>query len=470
MRGAFNMTFRLSYLVLLCCAACGGGAATLGSGADPATGDGDAATTPIEGDGDADPPSEEPDEGTPTGLPCAVQRILEQYCQGCHGAVLSGGAPMRLVTLDDLRAPSVTMPGLPVYRAVAARVADPEKPMPPRPYEALSESDVQVLAAFAAAGAPTSGDTCEGGDAGPPDSAQPTFKCNGPGETGFDFLAHGPTANSKFPVSTGAESYHCFRFRAPWTSDGAQGVAFEPVVDDTRVLHHWLLYAEEEASGPDGTVVECDAAHPNATLLAGWAPGAQGLVMPSDVGLKLPTGPNAGLVLELHYNNLANHQGVTDASGVRVCTVDTPRKHTAGVHWLGTQGIVLGPGRGTVTGTCRPITQEPVHVIAQWPHMHTLGRHMKVELTRAAGGTELMHDAPFSFNNQVPDLRPFTIQPGDVIRTSCTYENDTGRLVTLGENTGDEMCFDFVTAYPIGGLVSALQLGVSQGMCIEPLF
>ena len=269
-------------------------------------------------------------------------------------------------------------------------------------------------------------------------------------------------------MPVGEESYRCFRFRPPWPGQ-AQALAVSPVVDDARVLHHWLLYAEENASGEDGSEVECSAAHPTAELLAGWAPGAQGLIMPADVGLKLPSAPSGGLVLEVHYNNLANHDNARDQSGVRICATDRPRKHTAGVHWLGALGLVLGAGQSTPMGSCRPQNQEPVHIISQWPHMHTLGRHMKVEVSRASGGIEVIHDAPFSFHNQVSDLTPVTIQPGDVIRTYCTFENDTGKLVTLGENTGDEMSFNFVTAYPLGALVSALPIGVSQNTCIEPL-
>ena len=382
---------------------------------------------------------------------------------------------MPLVTLADLRAKGpeggdAEDPDEPVYEAVAEVVADPYERMPPRPLDALEPAEIQVLQAFAAAGAPESSERCAD-DGSVPDGAYdpPSFACDGEGQEPYDLLAHGAGPDGKFAVQKGAESYHCFRFRPSWLKGETKAIAVEPVVDDGRVLHHWLLYAEDSASGPDGSEVECSAAHPNAELLAGWAPGAQGLVMPDDVGLKLPTAEGGGLVLEVHYNNLANHENARDASGARICVTERPRKYTAGVHWLGTVGLVLGPGQSTPMGTCRPQNQEPVHIISQWPHMHNLGRHMRVEVSRASGGIEVLHDAPFSFHNQVSNLTPVTIQPGDVLRTYCTFQNDTGKLVTLGENTGDEMCFNFVTAYPLGALVSALPIGVSKNTCIEPL-
>ena len=41
------------------------------------------------------------------------------------------------------------------------------------------------------------------------------------------------------------------------------------------------------------------------------------------------------------------------------------------------------------------------------------------------------------------------VEPGDVLRTTCTYDNDGDVAVTVGEGTGDEMCFNFALVYPI---------------------
>ena len=45
-----------------------------------------------------------------------------------------------------------------------------------------------------------------------------------------------------------------------------------------------------------------------------------------------------------------------------------------------------------------------------------------------------------------------TFNPGDSVRTTCTYDNPGSIPVTFGENTENEMCFDFVLAYPIDAL------------------
>jgi hypothetical protein len=41
------------------------------------------------------------------GLPCEVQTILVKYCDSCHGAPPSGGAPRSLVTYADLTKPDL---------------------------------------------------------------------------------------------------------------------------------------------------------------------------------------------------------------------------------------------------------------------------------------------------------------------------------------------------------------------------
>lgn len=44
------------------------------------------------------------------------------------------------------------------------------------------------------------------------------------------------------------------------------------------------------------------------------------------------------------------------------------------------------------------------------------------------------------------------LQTGDRVTTTCTYQNNTSKTVTFGENTGNEMCFNLVVYYPMGGM------------------
>jgi len=211
----------------------------------------------------------------------------------------------------------------------------------------------------------------------------------------------------------------------------------------------WLLYGDSNGTGPDGQVGGSGCSGSDGTLLAGWAPGNTERVLPSDVGLLMPSGPSAYLSLEIHYNNTANYPDALDASGVEFCMTKKFRPKTAGVHWLGSNGILLAP-RATqdVVGTCDPVTKEPIHILSIWPHMHQLGTHMTMVLNRAGGAKMTMHDAPFSFDDQRAYAVDLTVNDGDTITSTCRFNNTTSLPVTFGPNTENEMCYNFVTAWP----------------------
>jgi hypothetical protein len=94
-----------------------------------------------------------------------------------------------------------------------------------------------------------------------------------------------------------------------------------------------------------------------------------------------------------------------------------------------------------------------VFLISESPHAHKLATHMKLVLKR--GGEEIkLHDGAFAFDGQVANYfdKPVELKSGDQVTTTCHYKNDTNQTVRFGENTGNEMCFNFVTYYPMGAL------------------
>src|SRR5512140_3185561 len=63
------------------------------------------------------------------GLPCDVDAILAANCQSCHGATPQYGAPMALVTYQDLLRPAVSDKSRKVYELVGQRIHDKVHPM-----------------------------------------------------------------------------------------------------------------------------------------------------------------------------------------------------------------------------------------------------------------------------------------------------------------------------------------------------
>lgn len=414
----------------------GGSTSTLPSSAGSAS-IGGAATLPSNGgsssslgtSGAANNPA-----STSDGLSCDVRTILKKSCSTCHGATAQFGAPFSLTTAADLREHGAK---------ILQRIADDQRPMPPEPNPRLTTDERAVLTQYINAGAPTSScaDTSMP-STGPVD--MPTTPTD-PNVTCYKIVARASAANDKYMVPTTPDLYECFNYAPPWGNKKVQLVSTRPIVDNAKVLHHWLLY-NSDAAVTDGSHSDCVGAHPNSSLVAGWAPGGQSFTAPSDVGVQVASG---GFTLETHFNNKEG-EGQLDSSGVEVCVTEKMRPKEAGMHWLGTQNL----NKQMASGTCYPTNTGDVTILQSTPHMHLQGRHMTTVINRAGGGTEMLLDKPFDFQTQVSYPTPAVIHKGDTLTTTCTFATPT----PFGERTNDEMCYNFVLAYPAGALAQGIQI------------
>jgi hypothetical protein len=411
-------------------------------------------------DGAAPPGSSTPGAGGGSGasgaLPCDVERVLQQRCQSCHQRPPLFGAPMPLLTWSDTQAPALSGQGA-VRQMMKSKIENGLMPPPSTPSGPLSAAEKATLVAWLEAGTPmgtqacsATGDGGAGGDA--PNRAQPEPL---PCKPEFEFRASGAGPTEPFPVPLVNDTYRCFSFQVPFT-DAEQAVAWAPIIDDARVVHHWILYGHRNTIQPVG------CGDTGRVFLMGWAPGGRNGIMPPDVGLELPN-PGSWLTLEVHYNNTAKHTDARDRSGVAVCTTKTPRPKEAGVVTLGSVGIAIPPGADNfpvvsdVPGTLTQMLPDTLHVLWTSPHMHTNGQTFKTEITRAGKTSMLVDVTKWDFANQTAFARdPETtlIQAGDSLRTTCTFRNPTSTIIRFGEKTENEMCFNFVVAYPITRLAN----------------
>jgi hypothetical protein len=442
---------------------------------------------------------------------CAVEAILEDNCQNCHNQDLLFGAPMPLITHADLMA-STPFDGRPAYLASLDRVRATVNPMPPPPNEQLSAADIATLQAWVDAGTPSGNCDVPTSGAGGTSNAGGSPSVGGTSSTGgapsvggapstggnpndypadcvdcgdyactdgtpIAFRAHqNPVPGDTEPFDAGTvgasgdpNSYECFYFKIPWSST-AQLIGHRPIIDNKRVMHHWLLYASDTPPldlQDGGRRSRCQfQPDANRVLLAGWAPGTPGTNMPPNVGQALPRSSNAFVTLEIHYFNTQPGVEALDRSGVEVCLTDTPRQHEAAMHWLGTENISIPPmGQATAGDTCTPNQGQAATILRVWPHMHLTGTHAKLELIRSNGARETLHDRAFSFDNQAMyELdQPVVVNPGDHLDTRCTFENPEARTINFGEGSDEEMCYMFTLAYPAGALHNG------RDGCLQPL-
>jgi cytochrome c551/c552 len=366
-----------------------------------------------------------------------VKRTLDSNCVACHNEQKTAGAPMSLKTYADTQAPALSDPSKKVFQVMGVRVHDTKSPMPPQ--TKLTDAQLKGIDGWIAAQAPAGADpTCAANAAPetPTDGWEWPTNC----DATYKLLSHGDGGtDSPFSVQAGQEVHPQVALTAPWGSEPVQMIAWRAITDNPKVLHHWILYGAGREH------------------LVGWAPGKDhNAPLPPEVGLDLPGG---SFTLDMHYNNLQGSGTEQDHSGVEVCVLKKEhfRAKTAGVYTRFTTLAINIPAHATnfdVTATCNVTMSQPVTLLTASPHAHTLANHMKFTVQRASGETELMHEGPFSFDEQGSyELKtPLDLKEGDKVITTCTYSNPTDKTITFGENTGNEMCFNFAVYYPLNAL------------------
>jgi hypothetical protein len=95
---------------------------------------------------------------------------------------------------------------------------------------------------------------------------------------------------------------------------------------------------------------------------------------------------------------------------------------------------------------------DPIHIFTLWPHMHSYGRGMRSVVTRVDGTEEEVFKKPFDFNYQITYDIGIDLRPGDVITSTCTFENTSNASVAFGPSSTPEMCYQFAYSYPAGAL------------------
>ena len=419
--------------------------------------------------GSSSNPQLRPDAVPPTSaaLPCGVAKIVSTKCQTCHGPSPIGGAPMSLVTQNDFTAQLKslkTVPGetMQVAKLVKMRANDASRPMPPSGL--LPDDERATLNAWLDQGTPP-GAASDLACAQPQPTQQPVHDLapNPDGTHCYTLRNHGqamPGDTTPYSIGPG-EQYVSFSYTVPWQQP-SELVRWRTIYDNRKVLHHWLLYSTA-GSPADGGILPSIGTHlgDTAQLIAGWAVGGSDVVMPPDVGLRMPA-PGSSLLLEYHFYNTGSAVEM-DASSVEVCVVAAGSlKHTASITWLGTENFNGPAGMpakmpSQFSGTCLPRragmnATDPIHVFDLWPHMHTYGRNMRSVINRADGTHEEVFNKPFDFNYQVTYPASFDLNPGDTITSTCEFLNTSDSSVAFGPSTKQEMCYQFAYSYPAGAL------------------
>lgn len=373
-------------------------------------------------------------------LPCAVESVLAARCGSCHSVTPSFGAPMSLVSYEDLHARAKSDPSKHVYELVGQRIHDDAHPMPQPPNARLSALDTATIDNWVAksAPAPLPGEVCK----------SPAY--DGGAISGLSCrpdLSVRPVSPWSMPQDQ-SDVYVCYGVDVPVVAN-QQAIAFAPHIDNLKIVHHVLLY--ESAVARPITPGPCPLGVGEAKLVYGWAPGGGPFELPSEAGYKMAGADGvAHYVVQVHYNNLSGLSGEKDSSGFDLCTTTSPRPNDADVVAFGSMDFTI-PAHGSLDITCDyPIPKSVVdmHLISALPHMHQLGTTISTLASGQSTNANLGGVAKWDFSNQSWAPVSATIHGGDVIHTRCAWNNPKSTPVSFGEFTEDEMCYSFTMYWP----------------------
>ncbi|MGC4044072.1 MAG: redoxin domain-containing protein [Armatimonas sp.] len=259
----------------------------------------------------------------------------------------------------------------------------------------------------------------------------------------------------------GKDVYRDFTLPIDFNEDRyISAIDFKP--DNPAIVHHMIAYVDVDGStvarreGKDGQpgweVSGGGSGVQKDDWAEGWAPGMNPRRQPDGVAIKIPKG--AKLVLQIHYHKSGKPE--TDNSAIGLYWAKGPVTSVRKVMPIGNPFILLQPNKDGQE--VRANMTVPVNVTLReiLPHMHMLGKTMKVWAT-LPDGTEkkLVYIQNWDFNWQMAYryTEPIKLPRGTKLSLVATYDNTTKnpnqpsnppKLVTFGEQTTDEMCFAFL--------------------------
>lgn len=243
-------------------------------------------------------------------------------------------------------------------------------------------------------------------------------------------------------LAAGEEKYVCFSVTL---KEGADVAVTEFQSSATEVVHHFEVF-QTLAPEPDG-FSDCS----QTLIKVSWLPmfgggaGAGGLKLPDGAGFKIPK--DAQLLLQLHLLN-ATTSPVSTTVAVNLSYAAHPTAVTpAGIFAMGTMNLTLPPSTAGIQAGSHCSLGKQLDVFAVQPHMHRLGTRITLEHGADQSSASVVYKRdPWVFGVQPIDAFATTINKGDYLAATCTFDNPTAAPVSYGESTKDEMCY-FVLFY-----------------------
>lgn len=280
-------------------------------------------------------------------------------------------------------------------------------------------------------------------------------------------------------------------------------IEFHP--GNKRVVHHSVLFLDS-----NGVARQIDQATPEpgysnfggpgfvpTGALGGWSVGNTPRRLPNGMGRYLQKGSD--LVMQIHYHPTGKEE--VDQSEVGLFFIDQPVWQTlsepaklVGSIWMANYEMDIPPSEREYRRTTSYTLPKEVIMVGVVPHMHLLGKSMKVTATLPAsddGSSDSSESAEghashkktlidirdwnYNWQDEYYYERPFSLPAGTVLMVDAVFDNSASnpsnpnsppKRVTWGEETGDEMlfCFFLLTAEKTENLIHVIQDSVRHDL------
>ncbi len=399
-----------------------------------------------------------------------IVRLFQAHCQACHrpGQV----APFSLLDYESAEP-----------WAQAIKLSTQERRMPPwKPVPGhgefigerrLDDNEIALIARWVDDGAP------EGDPADLP--APLVFNDDwvlGEPDMILDVPEYTPDLN-------GADDYRCFSVPVP--TDETRSIAKVEVLPGNRkIVHHVILFgdptgqsaaleAAETGERPGytcfgGPGFEADGAITGVEsyIQGGWVPGYSPQVLPAGSGYFLR--PNARMAVQIHYFPDGTQQTDRTRIGLHFAEEQTA-ENVLVLPVINSDFIIpAGANNHEVTAEFPDAATRalfsalnaglggslfPVEVVSVLPHMHLLGKEIRMDRISADGAETPMiyiDDWDFNWQDFYTYKEPVLLELTDTLRVRARYDNSASnprnpnnppQPVGWGDRTTDEMCLVF---------------------------
>lgn len=293
----------------------------------------------------------------------------------------------------------------------------------------------------------------------------------------------------------GPDVYRNFILPVSWDKNQFLS-AVEFVPGNPKVVHHILTFLDNS-----GTAEKLDARDPEPGYssaqglpgfiplggvagVGGWAPGNTPGFLPEGVARVVPAG--AKIIMQVHYHKNGKEEIDRTKVGLHFAKGKITRALTA---------LPIMPPGGPLSGMTIPAGDSncevrgsytlprDVLVFSVTPHMHYLGKDMKLTATLPNGDVVpllFVKNWDFNWQEMYTYQQPVQLPLGARIDMVAHFDNSDGnpnnpsrppKTVRWGEETTDEMCIGFLDVAPLAEAASEAELRIpSQADVVRYLF